>query len=100
MKADYSYGCAYAVKKAHQLLDIYRFEDTEKQKFLGWYYKDTDEPFDPAVPITEDIELYAKWEKRTEAKIKSALKLVPLGVIAVLGVGLLALEVRRWKKSR
>ena len=89
-----------AVLRGEPLRELPILENTENQKFLGWYYKDTDEPFDPAVPITEDIELYAKWKKRTEAKIKSALKLAPLGVIAVLGVGLLALEVRRWKKSR
>lgn len=68
--------------------------------FLGWYYSDSDEPFDISKPITEDIEIYAKWEEKPSKKLNQVLKLAPLGVIALIGVGLLWVEVKRWKKSR
>ena len=80
--------------------DLPTFEDTPLQTFCGWYYKDTNEPFDPDRPITEDIEIYAKWQDKPTKKLDQLLKLVPLGVIAVMGVGLLWIEMKRLKRSR
>lgn len=32
-------------------------------KFLGWYIEGKEEKFDPTMPITENITVYAKWDK-------------------------------------
>ena len=73
-------------------------EDTPLQIFCGWYYKDTNEPFDPDRPITEDIEIYAKWQDKPGKKLDQLVKLVPLGVIGMLGLALLAVDIRRNRK--
>jgi uncharacterized repeat protein (TIGR02543 family) len=33
----------------------------EGYEFAGWYYSDTNEEFDQGIPLSEDIDLYAKW---------------------------------------
>ena len=103
IKADQAFGSYYAYYAVYdgEIVDwLPGFEDTPLQTFCGWYYKDTNEPFDPDRPITEDIEIYAKWQDKPTKKLDQLLKLVPLGVIAVMGVGLLWVEVKRWKRRR
>ena len=103
VKADQGFGGFYgyyAITPGEWLKDLPTFEDTPLQTFCGWYYKDTNEPFDPDRPITEDIEIYAKWQDKPTKKLDQLLKLVPLGVIAVMGVGLLWIEMKRLKRSR
>lgn len=52
----------YAVADNTPLKDLETFENViTDSEFLGWYYSDTDEPFNSAKPITEDISVYAKW---------------------------------------
>lgn len=75
-------------------------ESSDFQTFLGWYHADTNEPFNPEEPITSDLELYARWEEVPQNKIKRILKLTPLAAIAVLGVALLVVDVRRNPKGR
>ena len=75
-------------------------EDTSSEVFLGWYYSDTNEPFDISQPITDDIEIYAKWEVKSTNKVKQLLKLAPLGCIAIMGIGLVWVEFKRMKRSR
>jgi len=88
----------YAVYTGEYLQNIPEFEDTEYQTFCGWYYKDSNEPFDISRPITEDIEIYAKWQDKPSKKMEQILKLVPLGVIAMFGVVLLSLDIRKSRR--
>ena len=94
------YYAHYVVFKGDTLTNLPEFESTDTQVFLGWYNEKTGESFDTNQPITEDIEIYAKWQDKPTKKLNQLLKLVPLGVIAVMGLGLLWVEVKRWKKSR
>jgi len=101
--ADQSFGANYVnyiVFEGAQLTDLYMFEDTEFSHFVGWYYKDTNEPFDITQPITKDIEIYAKWENTGSNKLDNVLKLIPLGAISVMGIVLLWTEYKRIRKSR
>ena len=67
--------------------------------FAGWYYCDTNEPFDITQPITEDIQIYAKWEDSAVQKVKQLVNVFPLGVLAVIGLVFVAVDWRRNKKS-
>ena len=69
--------------------------DTQFSVFKGWYYKETDEPFDITKPITEDIEIYAKWEKSRQNKIDDVFKLIPIVFISILFIVFLVIEFRR-----
>ena len=75
-------------------------ENNQYQNFLGWYYSDTNEPFDPTKPIYSDLELYAKWEDSSSKKMGQIIKLIPLGVIGMMGAMMLAVEWRRGRKGR
>lgn len=102
VKLDQGFGGFYgyfAVYAGEHLQNVPEFEDTDYQTFCGWYYSDTNEPFDITKPITEDIEIYAKWQDRPSKKTEQVLKLVPLGVVAVFGFGLLVLDVRKSRRS-
>lgn len=83
-----------------RLTELPIIEDRETSNFIGWYYADTDESFDINKPITEDIEIYAKWEDKSSLKVKTVLKLAPLAVIAGLGLMLLVVDIRRGKRNR
>lgn len=96
-----SYGGFYAyvsVEDGMCIDQLPNFDDTEIQMFQGWYYSDTNEPFDITKPITEDIEIYGKWEDKATKKINQILKLIPLGVIAIMGLGLLTADVRKSRR--
>ncbi len=74
-------------------------EDTETAKFLGWYYTDTDEPFDVTKPIYEDTEIYAKWQDNAWNKVDDILKLAPVGLFAVMLIVLFVVAVKREKRA-
>lgn len=38
------------------------YENTEEKLYFGWYYQDTDIPFDPQTPIWEDIAIELRYE--------------------------------------
>lgn len=96
--ANYAY---YLVPYDTCLPKLPEFESSPYQEPLGlWYYSDTGEPFDIQKPITEDIEIYSTWKDSTNKKIGQITKLMPLCVIAVIGVILVIVEVRRWRKRR
>lgn len=97
------YNAFYAVFDGECLTDLPDFADRTDPAFLGWYYEDSGEPFDPAHPITEDTAVYAKWETVAEpdgVSLTTVLQLVPPGVMAVLVLVLLTAEFRRAKRSR
>lgn len=75
------------------------FENSQWQTFKGWYYKDSNEPFDITKPITENIEIYAKWEDKDIKTTNQILKLIPLGVIAMMGLGLLISDLGKPRRS-
>lgn len=83
------------IASGETVLDLPILKDTASERFLGWYYADTDEAFDPDAPIDADTDLYAKWEKVPTSKIKNVIKIMPIGAIAILFVCLLAVDVKR-----
>ena len=88
--------------------------DYSGENFLGWYREDTDTPFDPRQPITEDLCLYPRYEgdaaeKREEGRslkdlILTVYHYVPAAVMAVMGLAAAAvsfwLHHSRKKKKR
>lgn len=103
VRADQGFGANYAnyaVFEGKCLTGLPEFEDTQYSEFLGWYYADTNEPFDITKPIYEDTEIYAKWQDSEQNKRDDIIKLLPLGVIAVLFVILFVIEVRRMRENR
>lgn len=90
----------YSISDGGYLREIPVVQDTENSVFLGWYYAETDEFFDITQPITEDIEIYAKWEDSSSKLLGQIGKLMPLGIIAVMGVVFLVIDIKRTKKSR
>lgn len=103
VQADQSFGNHYAhyvVFPGETLPELPEFEDSEYSVFQGWYYTDTDEPVDPERPVTEDMEIYARWTDSTSKRIGRVLKLIPLGLIGAMGAVILGLDCRRRRKSR
>lgn len=81
------------------MTELPTFEDTETSTFVGWYYVDTDEPFDTTQPINEDIEVYAKWQNKSELMISRVGKLIPLGVIGLIFIGVFLADIKRMKRN-
>ena len=75
-------------------------KDTVYGRFDGWYYADTNEPFDINKPIFEDTEIYAKWQSSSHKRTEQTIKLIPIAVISVLFIVLLAVELRRVRRKR
>ena len=92
------YYAYYAVFTGETLQELPVFDSSDNQTFIGWYNESTGEPFDITQPITEDIEIYAKWVDKPSARIKQVLKLMPLAVLAVIGVAFVVVEFKRWRK--
>lgn len=90
----------YVVFPGEKMVELPTFESTNTSAFQGWYYEDTDEPFDSTKPITEDIEIYAKWAEKPSKRFGQIGKLIPLGVIAMIGVVLLIVDIKRMKRNR
>ena len=89
----------YPVEQKKAIKELPQLEDTQYQTFLGWYYADTDLPFDSTAPITEDIEIYAKWADSSYKRKEQIFKLTPLAIIACMGVGILWADIRRMRKG-
>lgn len=71
--------------------------DTEDQRFLGWYYKDADQPFDMTQPINNDVVVCARWEDESTLSLSQIALIVPLGAIFMMGLCLLGAE---WRQNR
>lgn len=103
VQADQGFGSHYAhyvVFPGETLPELPQFEDSVYSQFVGWYYVDTDEPVDMTRPVTEDMEIYAKWVDSPSKWIGRVLKLLPLGIIGAMGIVLLCIDCRRGRKSR
>ncbi len=97
---DHSFGGMYGyfmLPHGDTFEEIPLFEDTQSHTFVGWYHVGTDEPFEASKPITEDVSLYAKWEEKSQDKIKDLLKLAPAAVMAVFFLVMLVTERRKVK---
>lgn len=102
VKVDQCHGGSYgwfAVFQGETLQELPHLKDTQYQTFLGWYYADTNLPFDSTAPITEDTEIYAKWADSSYKRKEQIFKLMPLAVIACMGVGVLWADIRRMRKG-
>ena len=89
----------YHLKSGEQVSHTPTVAETEYSKFLGWYYTDTDEPFDSTKPIYEDTGAYAKWEDKGKLEFDDIIKLAPIGIIAVMFLILLLVAVKQAKSG-
>ena len=94
------YYAHYVVFTGETLPELPRFESTENQEFVGWYNKKTGEPINMDLPITENMEIYAKWVDKSSGPMDRVIKLIPLALVVVMGIILLTTELRRWRKYR
>ena len=74
----------YSVEPGECVEEMPVEESTETDEFLGWYYRDTDMPFDPIKPIREDTILYAKWKPTIVGEVKKTAKYSTIVLIAVM----------------
>lgn len=85
----------YMVRSGECLDELPELQDTDRIAYDGWYSAKTNEPFDIATPIIENIELYANYTMRSDRTIKQIIKLSPLGIISAIGFGLLVADIRK-----
>lgn len=103
LRADESFGTNYThyfVRSGDTVDYLPQFENTEFSDFVGWYYADTDEPFDISKPIYEDVEIYAKWQNSASNKLDDVIKLIPIALISVIFIVLAVIEIKRMKGKR
>ena len=81
------------------LSEVPTIPDSDADAFIGWNYVDTNEPFDISKQITENIDIYAKWETESSDMLKQIGILIPSAIAVVMCIWLLALETKRIKKS-
>lgn len=89
----------YMVRSGENLPELPELDNTANILYEGWYYCDTNEPVDFSKPVTEDIALYAKWRENPSKKLGQIVKLLPLGMIAIVGCGLLVADIRKSQRS-
>lgn len=95
----YNYGYDMVSQgTVYQTLPI--LESDKDNLFLGWYSVDTHQPFDETVPITKDMELYAKWERSAQNQADDIYKLLPLGIFGILFFVVLLVEGKRHIRNR
>ena len=100
VKVDQGFGAFYgyfAVSPGEYLEPLPELEDLEYSTFKGWYYTQTNTPVDFNQPITEDVEIYAKWEDSSQKQVEQIAKLAPVGIIGFMGVALLIFDRNRAK---
>ena len=94
-------GCYayFALRPGETLESIPVPPEMDNQSFTGWFYEGSDEPFDITRPIHEDTHIYAGWQGVSQIGINRILKLIPLGVIAILCLFVVFIEFRRnWQR--
>jgi len=107
---EYDVRC-FAVETGGRLPQCPSYPNTPNVSFDGWYYTDTDEPVDMERPVTEDIEIYLKYEvleaqpdaEEAYEEPLTMIRILPLllflGMFAVVsGIGML--QLRRETRNR
>ena len=79
--------------------DLVPPRENEYLVFQGWYFADTNEPFDKDRAIYEDVGVYAKWEDSNNKRMGQVVKMLPLLMIVVIGVALLSKDFYQNKKT-
>jgi len=87
----------YTVKPGGTLSQLPQVKDTENAVFKGFYYSSTDEPFDKTAPITEDTEVYAKWEAKPKGKLGRIIKYSPILIISAIFLVFVIIDFKRNK---
>ncbi len=83
----------YLVSPGGEAPQLMNYDYRDNIKIDGWYYQDTDIPFDPTKPITENTEIQLRYrkikarEQEVDSELASPLRYGP----AVIFVGMLAL---------
>lgn len=54
----------YLLRPGDTVPGLQEYESNDTTLFYGWYHTDTQQPFDPAEPVWEDIRIYLKYETR------------------------------------
>ena len=92
----------YAVSPGDPLPDFSTYEQNENIVSYGWYYADTGEPLDPAMPVTEDMVLNLKFdiltaEERAEEQEEplSLLRLMPALLLLAMLAGVMTAALLR-----
>lgn len=95
-------GCYayYALRPGETLDSLPVPPELDNQSFTGWYYADSNEPFDITRPIEEDTHIYAGWQGVSQIGVNRVLKLIPLGIIATLCLFMIFIEFRRNRQGR
>lgn len=87
----------YAVETGNCLTELPDYKDNEA-KFLGWYYADTNKPFDYNSPIYHDTAIVGKW--MIPAWISYIDEIISLALITIIFCIILSIEVNRIRKRR
>lgn len=88
-----------AVKSGEQVEGLRQLNDTSTSRFLGWYYMDTDEPFDVMKPIYEDTVLCAKWHGIPSWWQDQLIEVVPMALFSVMWCCLFVVFIKRIRKE-
>lgn len=100
---DGSNTACYAVRPGEYAPELVSYEYIPDA--VGWYHRDTEQPFDITQPIYEDTDIYLKYtdeaeeEKQQTSRLRSVLSTVPLTVLLVLLTGAFLLDRSRIRKK-
>ena len=104
---DHALGGNYAnciVFDGELLTGLTEYEDTKYADYIGWYYVDSDKPFDATKPIMQDTEIYVKWEMKSMESYygnvqkswwDKVYRLFPFGLFGVVFVILFCVDIKR-----
>ena len=88
----------FGVREGEPFNRLPEIADTEYQRFEGFRYSDTGEPFDTERPVTADVSGQIRWTDTKLKKMDQLGMVLPLGVIGLLGLALLIADIRRDRK--
>lgn len=103
IRADASMGTNYgyfAVISGDYPTEIPELEDTETDEFEGWYYAKDHKPFDKEQSIYEDVEIYARWSKKTDMRMERIGIIIPCVVLLAMGIVVFLKEIFRNKETK
>lgn len=88
----------FAVTDGMSMENLPVLESSGTRTFLGWY-DENGEVFDQSMPIYENMTIYAGWDGASTAITLYAQYVIPLAIIACMGVGILCADIRRSGKG-